>query len=158
MGRAAAPTTSRPPPPGTPRSVFCVWELQKGGRLSWRWKLPCGRIDHRFVSAGDYLGICFGGGRRTQPAKARKSEARILTEKPIAGFRSLTGSSTIIRHPMSICEYQAKATAAMQMAAAATCESDRSDWLRVALTWQDLARVQEDELSASPQLSEQGEW
>jgi hypothetical protein len=46
----------------------------------------------------------------------------------------------------------------MQMAAAATCESDRSDRLRVALTWQDLARVQEDELSASPQLSGQGEW
>ncbi len=99
-----------------------------------------------------------GNEPRCQPAKARKSEARILTEKPIAGFRSLTGSSTIIRHPMSICEYQAKATAAMQMAAAATCESDRSDWLRVALTWQDLARVQEDELSASPQLSEQREW
>jgi hypothetical protein len=42
---------------------------------------------------------------------------------------------------MSICEYQAKAKAAMQMAATATCETERSDWLRVALTWQDLARV-----------------
>jgi hypothetical protein len=32
----------------------------------------------------------------------------------------------------------------MQMAAAATCEKDRSDWLRVALTWQDLSRVHSD--------------
>jgi hypothetical protein len=99
-----------------------------------------------------------GVSRRTQLAKVRKSEVRIPTEKPIPGFRSLTSPSTIIRHLMCICEYQAKATAAMQMAAAATCESDRSDRLRVALTWQDLARVQEDELSASPQLSGQGEW
>jgi hypothetical protein len=45
---------------------------------------------------------------------------------------------------MSSCEYQAKAKAAMQMAAAATCEKDRSDWLRVALTWQDLSRVHSD--------------
>jgi hypothetical protein len=33
--------------------------------------------------------------------------------------------------------------------AAATCEPDRSRWLRVALAWQDLARGDEDKLSAS---------
>jgi len=39
-----------------------------------------------------------------------------------------------------VCDYRAEARAAAQMADTATSETDRSDWLFLALAWQALAR------------------
>jgi hypothetical protein len=42
-------------------------------------------------------------------------------------------------------DHQTEARAAMEMAAAATTEPERSKWVRIALAWQDLARSHEPE-------------
>jgi hypothetical protein len=41
-------------------------------------------------------------------------------------------------------DHRALAQAAMRWAAAATCERERLEWVRVALAWQDLASGRED--------------
>lgn len=39
------------------------------------------------------------------------------------------------------CDYRAEAATAMELAARATNEPERLKWLRIALAWQDLARL-----------------
>jgi hypothetical protein len=46
---------------------------------------------------------------------------------------------------ISAYDHQTEARAAMEMAAAATTEPERSKWVRIALAWQDLARSHEPE-------------
>jgi hypothetical protein len=47
-------------------------------------------------------------------------------------------------------DYRAQAQAAMRWAAAATCERERLEWVRIALAWQDLDRGDEDPAIAIP--------